>query len=139
MFLLLRRRALASHSLRALRFADFRAWMAAGLVSVAGSWMQMVAQNWVMLQHTGSGAMVGLTLAAQAAPSLLLGMWAGGVVDRVDRRRYFIGTTIGETFFAALLALAVATGNGEPWLVTVLVFCGGVLQYRLLAITRPAS
>src|SRR5207302_3216449 len=44
-----------------------------------------------------------------------------------DRRRYFIGTTIGETFFAALLALAVATGNGEPWLVTVLVFCGGVL------------
>jgi MFS family permease len=110
MLLLLRRRALASHSLRALRFPDFRAWMAAGLVSVAGSWMQMVAQNWVMLQHTGSGAMVGLTLAAQAAPSLLLGMWAGGVVDRVDRRRLLVVTQCTLAALAATMAVVVAAG-----------------------------
>jgi MFS family permease len=106
----LRRRAIASHSLRALRFPTFRAWMAAGLVSVAGSWMQMVAQNWVMLQHTGSGAMVGLTLAVQAAPSLMLGMWAGGVVDRVDRRRLLVVTQSTLAALAVAMAVVVAAG-----------------------------
>jgi MFS family permease len=65
-----------------------------------------------------------------AAAFIPIGIFApvgGALADRVDRRRYFIGTTIGETFFAALLAVAVTTGNAEPWLVTVLVFCGGVL------------
>jgi len=117
----------ALSSLQPLRRKNFALIWSAALVSNVGSWMQTVAVGALVTEATGKSTWTGIVAAAAFIPIGIFSPVGGALADRVDRRRYFIGTTIGETFFAALLAVAVATGNGEPWLVTVLVFCGGVL------------
>jgi MFS family permease len=117
----------AFSSLQPLRRRNFALIWSAALVSNVGSWMQTVAVGALVTEATGKSAWTGIVAAAAFIPIGIFAPVGGALADRVDRRRYFIGTTIGETFFAVLLAVAVATGNGDPWLVTVLVFCGGVL------------
>ncbi|WP_399135157.1 MFS transporter [Streptomyces sp. Li-HN-5-11] len=75
-----------------------RWWSAANLVSNAGTWMQLTAQNLLVLHLTGSAATTGLSLSAQAAPGLLLGLAGGAAVDRWPRR-------LTATASQALLAL----------------------------------
>ena len=106
---------------------DYRLLVLGGFVSGIGTQLTLVALPYQVYVQTGSSLLVGLIGLAELVPLVLLSLIGGALADRVDRRRYFIWTTIGETFFASLLALVVATGNHEPWLVTVLVFCGGVL------------
>ena len=118
---------MALSSLQPLRRRNFALIWTAALVSNVGSWMQTVAVGALVTEATGKSAWTGIVAAAAFIPIGIFAPVGGALADRVDRRRYFISTTIGETFFAALLAIAVATGNAEPWLVTVLVFCGGVL------------
>ncbi|HEV3352957.1 MAG TPA: MFS transporter [Acidimicrobiales bacterium] len=118
---------MALSSLQPLRRRNFALIWSAALVSNVGSWMQTVAVGALVTEATGKSTWTGIVAAAAFIPIGIFAPVGGALADRVDRRRYFIGTTIGETFFAALLAVAVATGNAEPWLVTVLVFCGGVL------------
>ncbi len=71
---------------RALRHRDMRWWSAANMVSNAGTWMQLTAQNLLVLHLTGSAAATGLSLSAQAAPGLLLGLVGGAAVDAWPRR-----------------------------------------------------
>ena len=61
-------------------------------MSVVGTWMQRVAQDWLVLTLTGSGVALGISTALQFGPVLVLGLWGGAVVDRVDRRRLIIAT-----------------------------------------------
>jgi len=117
----------ALSSLQPLRRKNFALIWSAALVSNVGSWMQTVAVGALVTEATGKSTWTGIVAAAAFIPIGIFSPIGGALADRVDRRRYFIGTTIGETLFATLLAVAVATGNAEPWLVTVLVFCGGVL------------
>ncbi|MBV9042312.1 MAG: MFS transporter, partial [Acidimicrobiia bacterium] len=118
---------MALSSLQPLRRKNFALIWTAALVSNVGSWMQTVAVGALVTEATGKSAWTGIVAAAAFIPIGIFSPVGGALADRVDRRRYFIGTTIGETFFAALLAVAVATGHGEPWLVTALVFLGGCL------------
>lgn len=118
---------MALSSLQPLRRRNFALIWSAALVSNVGSWMQTVAVGALVTEVTGKSAWTGIVAAAAFIPIGIFAPVGGALADRVDRRRYFIGTTIGETLFAALLAVAVQTGHGDPWLVTVLVFCGGVL------------
>jgi len=117
----------AFSSLQPLRRRNFALIWSAALVSNVGSWMQTVAVGALVTEATGKSAWTGIVAAAAFIPIGIFAPIGGALADRVDRRRYFIITTIGETFFATLLAVVVATGNHEPWLVTVIVFCGGVL------------
>nr|WP_268256746.1 MFS transporter [Streptomyces spiralis] len=71
---------------RSLRHRSMRWWSAANLVSNAGTWMQLTAQNLLVLHLTGSAAATGLSLSAQAAPGLLLGLLGGAAVDAWPRR-----------------------------------------------------
>jgi MFS family permease len=117
----------ALSSLQPLRRKNFALIWSAALVSNVGSWMQTVAVGALVTEGTGKSVWTGIVAAAAFIPIGIFAPIGGALADRVDRRRYFIGTTIGETFFATLLAVVVATGNHEPWLVTLIVFCGGVL------------
>jgi MFS family permease len=117
----------AFSSLQPLRRRNFALIWTAALVSNVGSWMQTVAVGALVTEATGKNAWTGIVAGAAFIPIGIFAPIGGALADRVDRRRYFIWTTVGETFFAALLAVVVATGNHEPWLVTVIVFCGGVL------------
>src|SRR3954453_1548276 len=118
---------MAFSSPQPLRRKNFALIWSAALVSNGGSWMQTVAVGALVTESTGKSTWTGIVAAAAFIPIGIFAPIGGALADRVDRRRYFIGTTIGETFFASLLAVVVATGNHEPWLVTVIVFCGGVL------------
>ncbi len=118
---------MAFSSLQPLRRKNYALIWSAALVSNVGSWMQTVAVGALVTEATGKSAWTGIVAAAAFIPIGIFAPIGGALADRVDRRRFFISTTIGETFFAALLAVVVMTGHTEPWLVTVLVFCGGVL------------
>ena len=106
--------AALSHSLRALRHTDFRRYWLGQLVSLVGTWMQSVAQGWLMHRLTDSPLMLGLLGFAQFLPVLLLSLWAGVLVDRVDRRRLLIVTQSLAMMQALALALVVTLGVVQP-------------------------
>jgi len=94
-------------------------------VSNIGSWMQTVAVGVYVTARTGRSGWTGVVAAAAFLPIGLLSPVGGALADRLDRRRWLILTTIGETAFAAALAVVVAAGRPSPGVVTLLVFGGG--------------
>ena len=73
---------------------DFRIFWLGQLVSVTGTWMQTVAQGWLILILTGSPFILGLAAAARSLPVLLLVVPAGIVADRIDRRKIVVATSM---------------------------------------------
>ena len=70
---------------------NYRRYTRGQAVSLAGTWMQMIAQSWLVLELTGSAAALGAVIALQTLPTLVLGPYAGVVADGVDKRRLMIG------------------------------------------------
>ena len=95
-----------SQTFASLRYFNYRLWFGAALVANIGTWMQRVAQDWLVLTvlTDHSGVAVGVVTALQFLPALALSAWAGLLADRVNRRRLLIATQ------AALGVLAVALG-----------------------------
>ena len=116
------------HPLRALRHARFRRYWGAQIVSLSGTWMQNVAQAWLMHRLTGSALMLGLLGAAQFLPVLFLSLPAGVLIDRVDKRKLILGTQIVALLQATLLALLVAFGSITPHVLLLLAFCLGAVS-----------
>ena len=117
----------ALSSLRPLRRRDFALVWSAALVSNIGSWMQTVAVGVFVTARTGQAGWTGLVAAAAFLPMGVLSPVGGAMADRVDRRRWLLVTTIGETLFATALAVLAGTGHATPLNVTVVVFCGGTM------------
>lgn len=101
-------------------------WSAA-LVSNIGSWMQTVAVGVLVTTRTGNSGWTGLVAAAAFLPIGLLSPVGGVLADRLDRRRWLLVTTLGETAFAVVLTFLAATGRASPAVVTLLVFGGGAM------------
>lgn len=106
-----------ARTFRSLREPNYRRFFAGHAVSVIGTWMQRVAQDWLVLTLTGSGVALGISTAFQFGPMLLLGLWGGTVVDRVDRRKLIIATQSVQAGLAATLAVVSLTGVVEVWMV----------------------
>ena len=79
-------RSAARQTFRSLRIRNFRLFFVAQLISVSGTWMQAVAQAWLVLHLTGSGVDLGIVVGLQFLPMLLLGPFGGLVADRADKR-----------------------------------------------------
>ena len=94
-----------SATFRSLKLHNYRVWFIGAIVSNAGSWMQSTAQNWVVLTELtdADAAAVGITMALQFAPPLLLVPVTGWVADRFDRRKLLL---LSQTILA-FLALAI--------------------------------
>jgi MFS family permease len=105
--------------LRALGHAQFRLFFAAQLVSLIGSWMQTVAQSWLVLQLADSAFKLGLIGTLQMAPVLLFSLVSGVVADRLPKRRLIVATQ------ALTLGLLVASGHVHYWHVAVLAVLSG--------------
>jgi predicted MFS family arabinose efflux permease len=114
--------------LRAFRHADFRRFFWAQLVAQTGTWMQTVAQSWLVLQLTPSPFKLGLIGSLQFAPILLFSIASGALADRVRKRRLLIGTQAALGCQALGLAALVASGHVEYWHVAVLAFCSGLVN-----------
>ncbi len=114
--------------LGALRHRNYRLFIAGQIVSTTGTWMQTVALPWLALQLTHNGFLVGLVLAAQFLPVLVLSPFAGELADRYRKRSVLLVT---QTSFAvppfALFALT-ATGHAEYWMVVVAAIAAGTIN-----------
>ncbi len=108
------------HALRSLRRRDLRLFFAGQTVSLAGTWMQSVAQGWLVWRLTRSAGMLGLVNFLGAVPVFLFGVWAGSIADRHARRRVVLATQSNAIAQATLLAILTLTGRVLPWHVLVL-------------------
>jgi MFS family permease len=120
-------RAAATTTFRSLRVRNFRLFWFGQMVSVSGTWMQTVAQNWLVLSLTGSGVALGVTVALQFLPMLLFGMWGGLVADRFDRRRVLFVTQVVPLVLALVMFVLVGTGVVALWMVYALAFLLGLV------------
>lgn len=107
----------------ALHERDFRIFWIGQLISVTGTWMQTVAQGWLVLQLTGSPFLLGVAAAARSIPVLILVVPAGIAADRFDRRKIVVATSIVSTIASSVLAILTIAGtiNIETVLVIAMV------------------
>jgi MFS family permease len=113
---------------------NFRLYFVGQFVSATGTWMQAIAQMWLVLQLTGSGVALGVTTALQFTPMLVAGAWGGVIADRVDKRRLLIATQVLSGALALLLGSIVAFGVVELWMLYGLAFLLGCVT----ALDNPA-
>jgi MFS family permease len=108
------------HALRSLRSRDLRLFFGGQLVSLAGTWMQSVAQAWLVWRLTHSSGMLGLVNFLGQVPVFVFGIWAGSLADRVPRRRIVLATQANAIVQSLLLAGLTLAGRVEAWHVVVL-------------------
>ena len=113
---------------RSLRTRNYRLYFFGQIVSLTGTWMQSVAQAWLVLRLTGSGLALGTTAALQFTPILLAGPWGGVIADRVNKRRLIIWTQSAAGALAHVLGLLTLENVVRLWIVYVLAFVLGVVN-----------
>jgi MFS family permease len=118
--------ALGRQTFSSLANRNYRRYFVGQAVSLVGTWMQTIAQSWLVLQLTGSGAALGAVVAAQTLPMLLLGPYGGVVADRVDKRRLMIMLQSMMGTLALVLGVLALTHEVTLWQVYVLAFLLGL-------------
>jgi MFS family permease len=118
----------STSSFRALRHRNFRLYWSGQLVSLVGTWMQSVAQGWLMHRLTASAFMLGLLSFTQFIPVLPFALLAGVVADRVDKRRLLLVTQSLMLLQATLIASVVSAGVVKPWMVLALALLYGIVN-----------
>jgi len=111
-----------------LRQRNYRLFFFGQLVSVAGTWMQTVAQSFVVLDLTHSGTQLGLTSAARFLPMFVFGPLGGVFADRMDRRRVLYVTQTLSGLLAGVFAVTVGTHSIRLWTVYLLALALGFVN-----------
>jgi MFS family permease len=112
---------------RSLKTFNYRLWFMGALVSNVGTWMQRMAQDWLVLTrltHHNASA-VGVVMALQFGPQLLLLPWTGFAADHFNQRRLLMGTQAALGALALILGALTVTGVVQLWHVYVLAFLQG--------------
>jgi MFS family permease len=118
----------SSRTFQSFRVRNFRLFIFGNLLSTTGTWMQLVAQPWLVLQLTGSGVALGIDTGLGFLPILLFGAWGGVIADRFDNRRVQIGTQTAYAILAFGLWILVSTDLVQLWMVYALSFLTGVVS-----------
>jgi MFS family permease len=111
-----------------LRQRNYRLFFFGQLVSIAGTWMQTVAQSFVVLDLTHSGTQLGLTTAARFLPMFVFGPLGGVFADRMDRRRVLYVTQALSGLLAGVFAVTVGTHSIRLWIVYLLALALGFVN-----------
>ncbi|QEE62418.1 MFS transporter [Salinibacterium sp. dk2585] len=121
---------------RSFSIFNYRLWFVGALVSNVGTWMQRTAQDWIVLTELtdNDAAALGVTLALQLGPQLLLLPWSGLIADRFDRRRVLMVTQATMGLLAVGLSIIVLAGVAELWHLYAFAFALGLAS----AIDAPA-
>lgn len=124
-------------AMSALRHRNFRLFWTGQLVSLVGTWMQMVARGWLVLELTHSPFWLGMVGFANSVPVLLFSLWAGAIADNVSKRTLVICTQIISMVMAFVLAALTWTQTVEVWhILAVSVILGTAFAFD--APTRQA-
>jgi MFS family permease len=119
--------AAVGRTFRSLTIRNYRLFFGAQLVSWTGTWIQWVAQAWLVLRLTHSGFALGLITAFQWLPVLLFGAWGGVLADRFHKRTLLLATNSVAGLLALILGLATVGGTVTLWLVGVVAFILGIV------------
>ena len=112
---------------RSLHRPNYRRFITGHAISVVGTWMQRVAQDWLVLELTGSAVAIGTATALQFLPMLLFGVWGGVLVDRFDRWKLIVITQSVSLVLAAVLAVTTLLGQTTLGLVYVMAALLGLV------------
>jgi len=115
-------------TLRALRHRNFQLFFAGQLISLIGTWMQSVAQSWLVYRLTGSALLLGSVGFASQIPVFLVAPIGGIVADRCNRQRVIIGTQIASMILAFILAVLTLSRLIQVWQIFVLAGLLGVVN-----------
>ena len=112
------------------RFFNYRLWFAGAIVSNVGTWMQRIAQDWLVLTVLthNSGVQVGIVTALQFAPFLLLAPYAGVVADRFNSRKLLLITQVVAGLLGVGLGVLVLSGTATLWHVYLFATALGVVS-----------
>jgi MFS family permease len=115
-------------TLRALRYRNFRLFFAGQLISLIGTWMQNVAQSWLVYRLTGSSALLGMVGFAGQVPVFLFSPLGGLIADRHSRQRTVIATQTSAMVLAFIFAALTLTGSIQVWQIFVLAALLGIVN-----------
>jgi len=121
-------RAAVHQTFSSLRVRNFRLYFVAQLISVSGTWMQSVAQAWLVLHLSGSGVDLGIVVGLQFLPMLLFGPFGGLVADRVNKRRLLYLTQSAGAVLALVLGTLVVTDAVQLWQIYLMALLLGVVN-----------
>jgi len=119
-------RQIGETTFSSLRIRNYRLYYIGQIISNCGTWMQSIAQAWLVLKLTNSGTTLGLITALQSTPVLVLGPWGGVLADRFSKRKLLILTQLAFGILALILGVLVATGAVRLWMVAALAFGFGL-------------
>ncbi len=126
--------ALKTRTMAALRYPNFRLYFIGQLVSLSGTWMQIVAQGWLVFNLTREELWLGVVACAAGVPSLILSPFAGVLVDRFPRRNILIVSQTVQMILSLILAALTFAGVVQVWHIVALAFVLGITN----AIDAPA-
>ena len=112
----------------ALSIHNYRLYFIGQLVSLIGTWLQTVAQGWLVLQLTNSPFLVGLVAAMGSLPTLFFALFGGVIVDRFDTRKILIFTQAASTMLATMMGVLTLMGHITVVNLTVLAFLMGLVS-----------
>lgn len=117
---------LRTQTFASLSNRNYRRYFIGQTISLVGTWMQTVAQSWLVLELTGSATDIGLVVGLQTLPVLLFGPYAGVVADRMDKRRLMIALQVTMGLLALALGVLTLTHEVTLWQVYLLAFLLGM-------------
>jgi len=123
---LVRTRLSESRGVTAFQHRNYRLFFSGQLISLIGTWMQQVAQAWLVLQLTGDPIWLGIVATAQFLPVMVFGLFAGVAADAFPKRRVLIATQASMMILAAILAALVIAGTVQVWMIVGLAFLLGI-------------
>lgn len=118
----------APAGLRVFRWRNFRLFYTGQLISLVGTWMQAVAQDWLVLEMTNDPVALGAVAAAQFLPVLALGLFGGVAADVLPKRLGLLCTQSVACILALVLGLLILGGHVQVWQVMVMAFCLGIVN-----------
>ncbi|HEY1529587.1 MAG TPA: MFS transporter [Galbitalea sp.] len=116
-----------SQSFTSLRVPNFRLFTISNILAMSGTWMQRIAQDWLVLTLSHSVAAVGVTVAMQFTPMLLFGLYGGLIVDRYSKRMLLMLTQGTVGVLATVLAVLALTHSIQVWHVWAIAFVVGLV------------
>ncbi len=125
---MIRRLHKVKETFASLKIRNYRLYMTGQAISTTGTWMQNIAMSWLVLKITGSGTALGVVVALQFLPLLLLGPWGGIIVDRFPKRRILYVTQSVQGIISIIIAVLIYTNNAELWEIYLLALLLGVVN-----------
>jgi predicted MFS family arabinose efflux permease len=117
-----------SRTFSALRYRDFRLLWIGAFLSTTGTWMQTIAQGWLVLDMTGSPFLLGVDGFLATGPMIIFSLFGGVIADRVERRKIMLLSQYLQMTFALILATLIWAGNVKVWHIFLLSFLTGSAQ-----------